>query len=89
LERSDLSHRGWTNASHNWFADSFSRAWLHEGQDNSNNNCEDDQEDIKGGLTLTTPTNCKENSKEDTQGSQKSFQVNVHLLYSNIILNFN
>jgi hypothetical protein len=59
---------------------------LHEGQSDSQHNSEDYQKDIEGWLTLTTPTNCEENSEKYTQSSQKSFQVNVHLLSTNIIL---
>jgi hypothetical protein len=58
---------------------------LHESQSNRKDNSEDYQENIKGRLTLTTPTNCKENSEENTQSSQKGFKVDIHLLLSQII----
>jgi hypothetical protein len=78
LERSDLSHWGW---SHDWSSHSFSGAWLHECQYNSQHNGEDDQEDIKGWLTLATPSNCEENSQKYTQTSQQHFKVNIHFYY--------
>jgi hypothetical protein len=83
-KQSNLSHR-WT---HDWSTHSFSSAWLHESQYNSQYNSKDDQEDIKGWLTLATPSNCKENSKEYTQTSQQHFKVNVHF-YNLQRFNFN
>jgi len=65
-------------SSYDWSSHSFGGAWLHEGQSDSQYNSEDDQEDIKGWLTLATPTNCEENSEEDTQTSQQHLKVNVH-----------
>jgi hypothetical protein len=82
LERSDLS--GWS--SYDWGSHSLGGAWLHESQYNSQYNCEDDQEDIKGWLTLATPTNCEENSEKDTQTSQQHLKVNVHFLQSTKII---
>jgi hypothetical protein len=76
-KQSKLSHWGW---SHNWGSHSFSSAWLHKCQCNSQDNSEDDQEDIEGWLTLATPSNCKENSEEYTQTSQQHFKVNVHFI---------
>ena len=67
-----------TWGSHDWSSHSLGGAWLHEGQSNSQYNSEDNQEDIKGWLTLATPSNCEENSEEDTQTSQQHFKVNVH-----------
>jgi hypothetical protein len=64
--------------SYDWGSHSRGGAWLHEGQSNSQYNCEDYQEYIKGWLTLATPTNCEENSEEDTQTSQQHLKVNVH-----------
>jgi hypothetical protein len=55
---------------------------LSESQYNSKYNGEENQEDIKRRLTLATPSNCKENSQEDTQTSQQHFQVDVHFLLS-------
>ena len=71
-ERSDLNHYGGR--------DSRCRAWLHECQSNRKDNCEDNQEYIKRRLTLSTPTNCEENSEEDTQTSQHHLKVNVHFI---------
>ena len=85
-KQSKLGHWGWTNASHNWCGNCLGGTWLHESQSDSQHNSEDYQEDIEGWLTLTTPTDCEEDSEEYTQSSQKSFQVNVHLLSTNIIL---
>ena len=74
LERSDLS--SWS--SYDWSSHSLGGAWLHEGQSDSQYNRKDYQEYIKGWLTLATPTNCEENSEEDTQTSQQHLKVNVH-----------
>ena len=60
-ERSDLNHYGGR--------DSRCRAWLHECQSDTQYNSKDYEEHIKCGLTLASPTNCKEDSEEDTQGS--------------------
>jgi hypothetical protein len=68
--------------SYDWSTHSFGCAWLHEGQSNSQYNRKDYQEYIKGWLTLATPTNCEENSEEDTQTSQQHLKVNVHFLQS-------
>jgi len=74
LERSDLG----TWSSYDWGSRSLGGAWLHECQGNSQYNSEDYEEHIEGWLTLATPTNCEENSEEDTQTSQQHLKVNVH-----------
>jgi hypothetical protein len=72
--------------SYDWSSHSLGSAWLHEGQSNSQYNSKDYQEDIKGWLTLATPSNCEENSEEDTQTSQHHLKVNVHFLQSTKII---
>jgi hypothetical protein len=67
-----------TWGSYDWSSHSFSGAWLHEGQSNSQYNSKDYQEYIKGWLTLATPSNCEEYPEEDTQTSQQHLKVNVH-----------